>query len=149
MDKVKSEEMCRVLNYRHQMAQQASRSSVELYTNLFFKDKKLKETAYVIRILKNGFSVIIPTYGIEGIVYAHSLDTTSYSFQSSTTHLICENITIKLFDKVQVQISIEEAGVAAAQRSKLKLVLTDPVIPGFSLDDAFEKTQHTSKKIKI
>ena len=105
-DKVKSEEMCRVLNYRHQMAQQASRSSVELFTNLFFKDKKIVESAYVIRILKNGFNVIIPTYGIEGIVYAHSLDTTSFNFQSATTQLTWENITIKLFDKVQVQITI-------------------------------------------
>ena len=148
MDKIRSEEMCRVLNYRHQMAQQASRSSVELYTNLFFKDKKLQEAAYVIRILKNGFSVIIPTYGIEGIVYAHGTDN-SFTGQSSTTQLIWDNVTIKLFDRVKVQISIEEAGVAAAQRSKLKLVLTEPIIPGFSFDDALDKTQHTSKKIKV
>lgn len=42
------------------MAQQASRSSVELYTNLFFKGKVVNEEAYVIRILKNGLGVIIP-----------------------------------------------------------------------------------------
>jgi exosome complex exonuclease DIS3/RRP44 len=59
-DKLKNEEMCQVLNYRHRMAQQASRSSVELFTNLFFKGKQLVEDAFVIRVLKNGFAVIIP-----------------------------------------------------------------------------------------
>ncbi|KAJ2741500.1 exosome catalytic subunit dis3, partial [Coemansia sp. BCRC 34301] len=38
-DKIKMNEQSDVLNHRHRMAQQASRSSVELYTNLFFKGK--------------------------------------------------------------------------------------------------------------
>ena len=42
------------------MAQQAARSSVELYTLLFFKNKSIKEEAYVIRVLKNGLVVLIP-----------------------------------------------------------------------------------------
>ena len=49
-----------VLNYRHRMAQQASRSSVELYTNLYFKGKNIQEEGFVIRVLKNGFVVLIP-----------------------------------------------------------------------------------------
>ncbi|KAI8900268.1 hypothetical protein BC833DRAFT_582497 [Globomyces pollinis-pini] len=61
-DKVKVKEMSDVLNYRNRMAQQAARSSVELYTHLFFKNKVIKEEAYVIRILKNGFVVLIPKY---------------------------------------------------------------------------------------
>jgi exosome complex exonuclease DIS3/RRP44 len=44
------------------MAQLASRSSVELYTNLFFKGKVLIEQAYIIRVMKNGCSVLIPKY---------------------------------------------------------------------------------------
>jgi exosome complex exonuclease DIS3/RRP44 len=49
-----------VINYRHRMAQQAGRSSVELYTHLFFKNRCVVEEAYVTRILKNGFSVLVP-----------------------------------------------------------------------------------------
>ena len=45
------------------MAQQASRSSVELFTNLYFKNKVVEEEAYVIRVMKNGFSVLIPRWG--------------------------------------------------------------------------------------
>ena len=59
-DKVKVSEMTDILNYRHRMAQQASRSSVELYTHLFFKGKVLVEEAYVIRVLKNGIVVLVP-----------------------------------------------------------------------------------------
>ncbi len=42
------------------MAQQASRSSVELFTNLYFKDRVVEEEGFIIRILKNGFIVLIP-----------------------------------------------------------------------------------------
>ena len=49
-----------VLNHRHRMAQQAGRSSVELYTNMFFKNKVQIEEGRVIRVLKNGFVVLAP-----------------------------------------------------------------------------------------
>jgi exosome complex exonuclease DIS3/RRP44 len=42
------------------MAQQAARGSVELFTSLFFKGKNVQEEAYVIRVLKNGFIVLVP-----------------------------------------------------------------------------------------
>ncbi|KAI8050851.1 hypothetical protein BDF22DRAFT_693710 [Syncephalis plumigaleata] len=62
MEKKKMAELCDVLNYRHRMAQQASRSSIELYTHLFFKGKRVLEEGYVTRILKNGFLVLVPKY---------------------------------------------------------------------------------------
>jgi len=60
LDKVKMKELCDVLNNRNRMAQQAGRSSVEVYTNLFFRDKIMEDEAYVVRVMKNGFSVLIP-----------------------------------------------------------------------------------------
>ncbi|KAI9322216.1 exosome complex exonuclease RRP44 [Dichotomocladium elegans] len=59
-DKRKMKELCEVLNHRHRMAQMAGRSSVELYTNMFFKNKVLVEEGRVIRVLKNGFVVLVP-----------------------------------------------------------------------------------------
>ena len=73
-NKTKMREQCDTLNHRPRMAQQASRSSIELYTNLFFKGKTVKEDGYVTQILQNGFSVLIPQYGIEGIVYTRDKD---------------------------------------------------------------------------
>ena len=61
-DKIKVKEMADILNYRGRMAQQASRSSVELYTHLFFKGKTLVEPAYIIRVMSNGCVVLIPKY---------------------------------------------------------------------------------------
>jgi exosome complex exonuclease DIS3/RRP44 len=49
-----------VLNHRNRMAQQAGRSSVELYTHMFFKNKMETEPGRVIRVLKNGFVVLVP-----------------------------------------------------------------------------------------
>ncbi|KAJ2232451.1 exosome catalytic subunit dis3, partial [Coemansia sp. RSA 475] len=67
-NKVAMAEQSDVLNHRHRMAQQAGRASVELYTSLFFKGKTVDEEGYVTQVLQNGFSVLIPSYGVEGIV---------------------------------------------------------------------------------
>ena len=48
------------LNYRHKQAQMAGRSSVELFTLLFFKGQEYEETAYVTKVVKNGFTALIP-----------------------------------------------------------------------------------------
>ncbi|RKO83298.1 hypothetical protein BDK51DRAFT_46976 [Blyttiomyces helicus] len=139
-----------VLNYRHRMAQQASRSSVELYTNLFFKDKAIQEEGHVIRVMKNGFSVLIPRYGIEGYVYASPTDSTTspFTYNGETNQLVSESATIKLFARVTVLVAVEEAGVAAAQRSKLVLRLVDPVVPGLSVDSIIAE-QPPAKKAKV
>jgi exosome complex exonuclease DIS3/RRP44 len=63
-DKRKIQQLCEVLNHRHRMAQLAARSSVDLHTNLFFKGKTEQNEGYVIRILKDGFVVLIPRYCI-------------------------------------------------------------------------------------
>ncbi|KAH6569232.1 hypothetical protein BASA50_002851 [Batrachochytrium salamandrivorans] len=127
-DKSKATEMSEVLNYRGRMAQQASRSSVELYTNLYFKSKCIVAEAYVTRVMKNGWAVLIPAYGVEGLVYAEpaSVPPTTKGRQKSALKVSSDAIdtsAIKLFDRVHVQVSVEEAGVAHAQRSKLALRL--------------------------
>ncbi|KAL2912650.1 exosome catalytic subunit dis3 [Polyrhizophydium stewartii] len=135
-DKAKVKEMSDVLNYRNRMAQQASRSSVELYTNLFFKGKTVVEEAYVIRILKNGCSLLIPKYGVESFVYAAPVPNQPPLLALHPTMNALTGagpdgeVVIKLFDKVRVQVTVEEAGVAAAQRSKLVLRLVEPNVPG-------------------
>jgi exosome complex exonuclease DIS3/RRP44 len=48
------------LNHRHRMAQLAGRSSVDLYTYLYFKGRVALEDAYVTRVLKNGLVILIP-----------------------------------------------------------------------------------------
>ncbi|KAI9193160.1 uncharacterized protein BJ171DRAFT_431682 [Polychytrium aggregatum] len=135
-DKVKMTELSDVLNYRHRNAQHAGRSSVELFTTLYFRDKKVDEEGYVIRVLKNGFVVLIPRYGIEGIVYTTApgaaAGSSAFAFDPAANTLTSPNLTVKIFLKVTVQITIEEAGVTG-ERSKLVMRLVSPAVPGLSV----------------
>ncbi|KAJ2609274.1 exosome catalytic subunit dis3, partial [Coemansia sp. RSA 1285] len=141
-DKTKMSEQCDVLNHRHRMAQQAGRSSVELYTNLFFKGKTVEEPGYVTQILQNGFSVLIPSYGIEGIVYTTSKDADNvasvmeYEKESHTLVSLDKTSTVALFQRVRVVLQVDDTPVSAnvsSMRRKLSLQLVEPQIPGLSV----------------
>ena len=47
LDKKKTQEIANNINYRHRMAQYASRASVNLHTHIFFRNKKTEEDGYV------------------------------------------------------------------------------------------------------
>ncbi|KAG0293599.1 exosome catalytic subunit dis3 [Linnemannia gamsii] len=157
-DKEKMNDLCGNLNHRNRMAQQAARSSVELFTHLFFKNKTEEEEGYVIRILKNAFIVLVPKYGIEGIVYASAKVSKADSGESATaqpqpilvynpetdclqsTETLAEGETpktqVQLFQKVMVQISIDDdlkGGGEGGMRQKLKMELLKPWIEGISV----------------
>ncbi len=69
LDKQKLQEQCNNMNYRHKMAQYAGRASVNLHTQLFFRNKKVDEEAYILYVRKNALQVLIPKYGLEGNLY--------------------------------------------------------------------------------
>lgn len=50
---VSLQDICNNLNHRHVMAQYASRASVGLHTQLFFKSRNLLEQGYVLTVRKN------------------------------------------------------------------------------------------------
>ncbi|KAJ3075851.1 hypothetical protein HDU99_001459 [Rhizoclosmatium hyalinum] len=156
VDKVKQSELSDNLNFRHRNAQQASRSSVELYTNLFFKGKTIQEEGFVIRIMKNGFSVIIPRFGIEGIVHSKAVASDESSPEllqhdpiSNTLSCPATGAKISIFKKVIVRIQVEEAGHQAAQRSKLVVKLVEPRIPGLSVDGVPVKVDQVPEIVEI
>ncbi|KAJ1921532.1 exosome catalytic subunit dis3 [Mycoemilia scoparia] len=144
-NKTKMREQCDTLNHRHRMAQQAGRSSVELFTNLFFKGKTVIEDGYVTQILQNGFSVLIPQYGIEGIVYTTDKDAKNTStpilkYNSDTNRLESatspDSAVIYLFQKVKVLLEVDDQPVSAnvsSMRRKLHLRLLTPNIEGLSV----------------
>ncbi|KAJ2719723.1 exosome catalytic subunit dis3 [Coemansia sp. Benny D115] len=140
-DKTKMSEQSDVLNHRHRMAQQAGRSSVELYTNLFFKGKVVEEPGYVTQILKNGFGVLIPSYGVEGVVYTATKDSTGpaaleYVQESHSLVSPDESSSIGLFQRVRVILEVDDKPVSAnvsSMRRKLTLRLVEPQISGLSI----------------
>ena len=135
-DKVKMTEECDILNYRHRNAQQASRSSVELYTHLFFKDKNVTEDAYVTKVLKNGFCVLVPKYGIEAIIHGDKEKTVGeFDVATGVLKALNENgqpEEIYMFKGVKVNLSCVSSG--NGQRSSLVCVLKEPRIVGLIQD---------------
>ncbi|KAG0169487.1 exosome catalytic subunit dis3 [Apophysomyces sp. BC1034] len=133
IDKTKMKEQCDVLNHRHRMAQQAGRSSVELYTNMFFKNKIQVEEGRVIRVLKNGFVVLVPKYGIEGVIYTSPKPgaPSPFTFKEETNSLEAGDITIKMFDTVKAEVCVE--GDEQGMRQKMRMRLVEPFVEGVSV----------------
>merc|ERR1712241_1098074 len=69
VDKKQTQKIAENINYRHRMAQYASRASVNLYTHIYFKDKRREETGYVLFIRQNALQILIPKYGLEGTLF--------------------------------------------------------------------------------
>ena len=103
------ESLCDNLNYRNRMAQQAQRSSIELYTHLYFRGKGvIEQEAYVIRVLESGLVVFLPQYGIEGLVNLKD-EAASLLFNANEMSLqVGEHFRATLFQKVLVDLVIVE-----------------------------------------
>ncbi|OIR58338.1 MAG: mitotic control protein dis3 [Amphiamblys sp. WSBS2006] len=71
-DQQKYEKLCDHLNDRKDAATEASRSSCAIHACLFFSKKPTVGVGYVIRLTEHGFVVIVPKYGVEGLVWEES-----------------------------------------------------------------------------
>lgn len=134
-DRPKLEEICNNMNYRHRMAQQAQRASIELYTHLFFRGKTVNEAAYVVKLMPNGLVALIPQYGIEGLIRweEEQLKKAGFHFDPETSRLICLTSgrpIMSLFEKISIALSVEEN--EASQRQKLVVKLVEPSLEGIS-----------------
>lgn len=106
----------------------------------------MQETAYVLRILKNGFVVLIPKFGVEGIVYASKPNEAQVLLLAEEHLQTADGSTvIKLFDVVKVEITVVEQGNASS-RSKLNLRLLEPFVSGISEDYCKSDDALSSKK---
>lgn len=99
------------MNNRHLHAQLAGRQSVELYTKLYFKEAK-SERAIIMRCKANGLIVMVPRYGLEGVVYlAKKGEQSKYTFDSKKKLLISKTDPLDIlrpFLPIMVKISVEE-----------------------------------------
>ena len=149
LDKKKTELIANNINYRHRMAQYASRASVNLHTHLLFRNKTRDEIGYCLFVRQNAIQVLIPKYGLEGTLYlrreGHPAQV-EFTFDESEPSQTCDGVTLKLFQKVKVQISLDQTNV---QHEKLLLKLVEPRIPGFSVpaigDEAAVKRKATGE----
>jgi len=126
------QKVCNNLNYRHKMSQYAQRSSVALHTHLFFRHKVQDEDAYILFVRQNALQVLIPKYGLEGSIYLKEKDSESSlcTYNPEGPSQSCGSITIKTFDRVVVQVSLDTKYV---QHQKIAVHLVHPHIPGLSV----------------
>jgi exoribonuclease R len=84
-DRPRMAEIVDNMNLRHYNAQHAGRSSSQLYTLIFFRDKETFADARVVRVQANGLIVFVPKFGIEGPVYFETQDDDSIGAKMSKT----------------------------------------------------------------
>ena len=126
------------------MAQYASRASVNLHTHIFFRGKITVEEGYILFIRQNAIQVLIPKYGLEGTLFIPK-DGGGFEFNEDVPSQSKGNVTLKLFQKVQVQLTLDTSNV---QHEKLEVKLVKPYISDFSVDEdvAMEEDKTVASK---
>jgi exoribonuclease R len=118
-DRTRQQELCSHMNRRHRAAQHIQRASVNLYTLLYFKTRPCTETAYVSSVKAAVFTVLIPRFGIEGVIDAALLaEQLGAAFQvDAENHLMVfqrggeDVLRLQIFQQVSVCIkSVEGPG---------------------------------------
>lgn len=96
------------INQRHRCAQYAARASTLLHTVLLFKREgdKIGEAARIIRILGNGLVVLVPRYGVEGLIHIDDEKKPVVDENGSTMRL-GDGRMFKMLDVVKVGIRVD------------------------------------------
>lgn len=122
------EAVCKNINVRHRNAQMAGRASIAYYVGQALRDRPAaEEEAFVIKIFSNGFVVLVPRFGIEGLIRLRDLaepepaaefDAENYvlSISGSRTE------RVELFQKVVVKVSDQKDEVTGKRGVKMELV---------------------------
>ena len=77
--------------------------------------------------LAPGVVVLVPRYGIEGIVYVCKAgERSAFEYDQKKDVLRAPGCTLKTFDKVTVQISVDSS---RPHRPKLDLAIVEPKLP--------------------
>jgi len=113
------------INDRHRAAQFAGRASGALHTKLLIKRKAVAdEAARVLRVMENGVAVLVPRYGIEGVVYLTREDVEREAGEAGAAERATEWVdaydeahealtlnsgrTLRVLDTVRVSVVVKE-----------------------------------------
>ncbi|XP_017777502.1 PREDICTED: exosome complex exonuclease RRP44 [Nicrophorus vespilloides] len=147
LDKHKSTDLCKNLNYRNRMAQYAGRASVAFNTHLFFRGKLQDEEGYVLFVKKNALQILIPKYGLECTLYISEEGKTSpFTYDEDHQTQTAGDIVLHAFDPVIVRLTLDSKNI---QHEKFILQLVKPHIEGFSIAPLTEmETKHKLTEIE-
>lgn len=108
--KPKLEAVCKNINVRHRNAQLAGRASVDYYVGQALKGRILEEEGFVMKVFSNGFTVIVPRFGIERLIRLRDLTQTEPEGEFDAENYILKfkgsrEGSVELFQKVRVRIA--------------------------------------------
>lgn len=106
-NKQKVKKICEKMNMRNRMARFASRASSDYHTYLFFKGKKMIEDAMITNIRNDGFSVIMPRYGLEGFIPLEEREREKEEKEEFITKVRIKGKEFRIFDHIKVKIEVE------------------------------------------
>ncbi|KAI0110135.1 RNB-domain-containing protein [Daldinia grandis] len=123
------EAVCKNINVRHRNAQLAGRASVAYYVGQSLRGRVAEEEGFVMKIFSNGFVVLVPRFGIEGLIRLRDLaepepesvfDADTYTLKTSGSR----EVTVELFMKVVVRIQDVKDEATGKRGAKMELVRT-------------------------
>lgn len=121
------EAVCKNINVRHRNAQMAGRASIAYYVGQALKGRVAEEEAFVIKVFSNGFVVLVPRFGIEGLIRLRDLAETEpaaeYDAETFTlTTSGSREIKVELFQKVLVKVMDEKDEKTGKRGVKMELI---------------------------
>lgn len=134
------EKTLEVVNKRHRSAQQAARASIEFYVALAIQKReeisllsgagKVRAEAFAIRAFRNGLAVFVNQFGLEGLVTfkrenKYDAETYEISVPTNANETGGDCVTVGVFDRVMVEITVEKD--KNTQRGRVKMSLIEPV----------------------
>lgn len=127
-DKNKMDMICRNINKKHRNAQFAGRASIEYYVGQVMRNNETVETGYAIKVLNNGIVVLVPRFGVEGLIRIENLtnDVNSsefdeVNFKLSFTSKAGKKREVFVFDKVEVQLRSVLDPITSKRKAELLL----------------------------
>ncbi|KAF4122528.1 exosome complex exonuclease DIS3/RRP44 [Geosmithia morbida] len=121
------EAVCKNINVRHRNAQMAGRASISYYVGQALRGKVAEEEAFVIKVFSNGFVVLVPRFGIEGLIRLRDLADTEpeSTFDQDAYRLTTSGsrtVSIDLFQKVKVKVMDEKDESTGKRGVKMELI---------------------------
>jgi exosome complex exonuclease DIS3/RRP44 len=105
----------------------AGRASIAYYVGQALKGKVAEEDAFVMKIFSNGFVVLVPRFGTEGLIRLRDLaepepeaeyDAETYTLTTKGSR----EIKVELFQKVRVRVRDEKDEMTGKRGVKMELI---------------------------
>ncbi|PHH74931.1 hypothetical protein CDD80_2742 [Ophiocordyceps camponoti-rufipedis] len=119
--------VCRNINTRHRNAQMAGRASVAYYVGQALRGRVADEEAFVIRVFSNGFVVLVPRFGVEGLIRLRDLAVpepeSEFDAENYVLHVRGQReLRVELFQTVRVRVRDHKDEFTGKRGVKMELL---------------------------